>query len=165
MFVIKRDGRNVPVSFDKITARIKCLVYGLSPLVDPVVVAQKVIAGVYPGVTTSELDVLAAETAAYMATQHPDFSILAARIAVSNLHKKTHKVFTDVIEQLYTAKHPKTGEPASLIADDVYDVCKKHGAELNSAIVYDRDFDYDYFGYTCSCAWPWASISKTFPGF
>jgi ribonucleoside-diphosphate reductase alpha subunit len=147
MFVIKRDGRNVPVSFDKITARIKCLVYGLSPLVDPVVVAQKVVAGVYPGVTTCELDVLAAETSAYMATQHPDFSILAARIAVSNLHKKTHKVFTDVVKQLYTAKHPKTGEPAPLIADDVYDVCMAHAAELNSAIVYDRDFDYDYFGY------------------
>ena len=147
MFVIKRDGRNVPVSFDKITARIKCLVYGLSPLVDPVVVAQKVVAGVYPGVTTCELDVLAAETAAYMATQHPDYSVLAARIAVSNLHKNTHKVFTDVIKDLYDAKHPKTGEPAPLIAEDVYDVCMAHAAELNSAIVYDRDFDYDYFGY------------------
>jgi ribonucleoside-diphosphate reductase alpha subunit len=147
MFVVKRDGRNVPVSFDKITARIKCLVYGLSPLVDPVLVAQKVVAGVYPGVTTCELDVLAAETSAYMATQHPDFSVLAARIAVSNLHKNTHKVFTTVIAELYSAKHPKTGEPAPLIAADVYDVCMEHADELNSAIVYDRDFDYDYFGY------------------
>lgn len=147
MFVVKRDGRNVPVSFDKITARIKCLVYGLSPMVDPVLVAQKVVAGVYPGVTTCELDVLAAETSAYMATRHPDFSVLAARIAVSNLHKNTHKVFTTVIADLHKAKHPKTGEPAPLIADDVYDVCMAHADELNSAIVYDRDFDYDYFGY------------------
>ena len=86
------------------------------------VLTQKVIQGVYDGVTTHELDELAAQTAAYMATQHPDFSRLAARISVSNLHKSTDKVFSDVVEKLHKHVHPKTKKPASLIADDVYEV-------------------------------------------
>jgi ribonucleoside-diphosphate reductase alpha subunit len=148
MYVIKRDGRREDCHFDKITARIKKLCYGLDPnFVDAVRISQKVIQGVYPGVTTSELDELAAQTAASCATKHPDFSILAARIAVSNLHKSTSKVFTDVIETLHAYVHEATGENAPLIADDVYEIIMANADRLNSAIIYDRDFHYDYFGF------------------
>lgn len=145
--VVKRDGRQQPVKFDKITARIKKLAYGLDPLVDVTEVAQKVCAGVYDGVHTSELDELAAETAAYMSTRHHDYSILAARIAVSNLHKNTEKSFSAVMERLYVYRSPKTGEPAPLIADDVIDIVRRHAERLDGAIIYDRDFSYDYFGF------------------
>lgn len=89
MYVVKRDGHREPVMFDKITDRIKKLCYGLNDLVDPVKVAMRVIEGLYDGVTTSELDNLAAETAAAMTIAHPDYAQLAARIAISNLHKNT----------------------------------------------------------------------------
>lgn len=148
MYVVKRDGRREEVKFDKITARITKLCYGLNAeYVDAVIISQKVVAGVYPGVTTSELDELAAETAAYCATQHPDFSKLAARIVVSNLHKNTNKVFSENIELFYNNKHEKTGADAPLIADDVYEIIQKNKDVLNSAIIHDRDFDYDYFGF------------------
>lgn len=148
MFVIKRDGRKEEVKFDKITARIAKLCYGLNPqYVDAVQISQKVVAGVYPGVTTSELDELAAETAAYSATNHPDFSRLAARISISNLHKNTNKSFSDNIELFYRNVHEKNGQPAPLIADDVYEIVMKHKDALNSAIIHDRDFEYDYFGF------------------
>ena len=148
MFVVKRDGRSEEVKFDKITARIGKLAYGLnSEFCDPTQVAQKVTAGVYKGVKTSELDELASETAASMATQHPDYSTLAARIAVSNLHKNTEKVFTNVVEKMHKHVNPKNNQPAALIADDVYDIIMANAERLNSEIIYDRDFDYDYFGY------------------
>ncbi|OQS07612.1 ribonucleoside-diphosphate reductase large subunit [Thraustotheca clavata] len=148
MYVVKRDGRKEEVKFDKITARINKLCYGLDPnYVNPILIAQKVVAGVYAGVTTSELDELAAETAAYQATQHPDFSKLAARISISNLHKNTNKVFSDNIELFYNNKHAKTGQPAPLIADDVYKIIMANKEVLNSAIISDRDFEYDYFGF------------------
>ncbi|QDZ21537.1 ribonucleoside-diphosphate reductase [Chloropicon primus] len=148
MFVIKRSGKEEPVHFDKITARISKLAYGLNPdFCDPILVAQKVTAGVYKGVKTSELDELASETAASMATQHPDYSTLAARIAVSNLHKNTLKIFTDVIEVMYRHVNPKNGQRASLVADDVYEIIMRNAERLNSEIIYDRDFVYDYFGY------------------
>lgn len=147
MHVIKRNGKEQVVSFDKITARISKLCYGLNTdYVDPVKISQKVVAGVYPGVTTSELDELAAETCAYQSTQHPDFSQLAARISISNLHKNTNKVFSDNIELFHKNRHPKTKAVAPLIADDVYDIIMKNKDALNSAIIYDRDFEYDYFG-------------------
>ncbi|CCE64919.1 hypothetical protein TPHA_0J00970 [Tetrapisispora phaffii CBS 4417] len=148
MFVIKRDGRKEPVRFDKITARISRLCYGLdSDHVDPVKVTQRIISGVYEGVTTEELDNLAAETAAYMTTVHPDYAILAARLAISNLHKQTTKCFSDVIQQLYEYINPENNKPAKLISDDVYEVVMKHKDELNSAIVFDRDFQFNYFGF------------------
>jgi ribonucleoside-diphosphate reductase alpha subunit len=148
MYVIKRNGRSEEVKFDKITARITKLCYGLNPdFVDPVQISQKVIAGIYPGVTTSELDELAAETAAYCSTQHPDFSKLAARISISNLHKNTNKVFSENIELFYNNKHEKTGLDAPLIAQDVYEIVMKNKDLLNSAIIHDRDFEYDYFGF------------------
>lgn len=148
MYVIKRDGRRESVKFDKITSRIEKLCYGLeAAYVQPIEVAKKVVAGIYDGVTTAELDVLAAETAASMTTKHPDYAILAARIAISNLHKNTLKSFSATMKQLYTYIDPKTGENASLISKEAYDVIRKHAAFLDSTIIYDRDYGYDYFGY------------------
>lgn len=148
MFVYKRDGRKEKVRFDKITARVSRLCYGLDPNhVDPVQITQRVITGVYQGVTTIELDNLAAETAAYMTTLHPDYAILAARIAVSNLHKQTKKVFSQVVEDLYRYVNPRNSKLSPMIADDVYETIQEHAEELNSAIVYERDFNYNYFGF------------------
>ena len=148
MHVIKRDGRHESVKFDKITARIERLCYGLDPaFVQPVEVAMKVVAGIYDGVNTVELDNLAAETAASLTTRHPDYATLAARIAISNLHKNTQKSFSATMKQLYHYVDPKTNENASLISKDTYDVVKKNAALLDSTIIYDRDFGYDYFGF------------------
>lgn len=148
MLVIKRDGRRESVKFDKVTARIEKLCYGLDTnYVEPVDIAKKVINGIYDGVTTVELDNLAAETAASMTVKHPDFAKLAARIAISNLHKVTSKSFSNTMKRLYTYVDPKTGENAPLISTEVYGIIKKHAALLDSSIIYDRDFGYDYFGF------------------
>ncbi|KAK0326759.1 ribonucleotide-diphosphate reductase subunit rnr1 [Friedmanniomyces endolithicus] len=148
MYVYKRDGRKERVQFDKITARVSRLCYGLEPdHVDPAAITMKVIAGVYQGVTTVQLDDLAAETAAYMTTTHPDYAILAARIAVSNLHKQTKKQWSMVVSDLYNYINPKTRKPAPMISEQTYQTVMKHADELNSAIVYDRDFNYQYFGF------------------
>ncbi len=147
MYVFKRDGRREQVQFDKITARVKKLCYGLHQNVDPVSVAMRVIEGVYDGVTTSELDNLAAEVAATNAVNHPDYAKLASRIAVSNLHKTTKKSFTEVMRDLHTYKDPVTNADASLIADDVMEIIEANAEEFDSAIIYDRDFSYDYFGF------------------
>ena len=147
MYVLKRDGRREPVQFDKITARIKKLCYGLHSAVDPTKVAMRVIEGVYDGVTTTELDNLAAEVAATNAVTHPDYAQLASRIAVSNLHKATKKSFTETMEDLHNYVDPVTGENASLIADDVWEIIQKNAELLDSSIIYDRDFNYDFFGF------------------
>lgn len=148
MFVFKRDGRKEHVRFDKITARIQRLCYGLdTEHVDAVAVTQRVISGVYQGVNTIELDNLAAETAAYMTTIHPDYAILAARIAVSNLHKQTTKQFSVVSKILYEYINPKTDKHSPMISKETYDIICENADELNSAIVYDRDFNYNYFGF------------------
>lgn len=147
MYVIKRDGRKESVKFDKITARVKKLCYGLSPIVDPTKVAMKVIEGVYEGVTTSQLDNLAAETAASHVVKHPDYALLASRIAVSNLHKNTEKSFSETMKMLHEYVDPKTGANASLIADDVYKIIAENAELLDSTIIYDRDFRYDFFGF------------------
>ncbi|AYN06196.1 MULTISPECIES: ribonucleoside-diphosphate reductase subunit alpha [unclassified Flavobacterium] len=147
MYVIKRDGRKEPVMFDKITDRIKKLCYGLNELVDPVKVAMRVIEGLYDGVSTSELDNLAAETAASMTIAHPDYAQLAARIAVSNLHSNTTKSFSETMTDMYNYVNPRTGKEAPLLADDVYEVIKKNSQVLDSTIIYNRDFNYDYFGF------------------
>src|SRR5215212_1089265 len=148
MFVVKRDGKKESVKFDKITARIEKLCYGLNPaLVDPIDVAKKVIEGLFDGVTTSELDNLAAETAASLTTKHPDYALLASRIAVSNLHKNTKKSFTETMKDLYEYIDPKTGKNAALLAEDVYQIIMDNADLLDSTIIYDRDFGYDYFGF------------------
>ncbi|KAG6539279.1 ribonucleoside-diphosphate reductase large subunit [Zingiber officinale] len=148
MYVVKRDGRHEAVHFDKITARLKKLSYGLSQEhCDPVLVAQKVCAGVYKGVTTSQLDELAAETAAAMTANHPDYASLAARIAVSNLHKNTKKSFSETVKLMHSHFNERSGQEAPLIADDIYEIIMNNAARLDSEIIYDRDFDYDYFGF------------------
>ena len=147
MYVLKRDGRKEPIMFDKITARVRKLCYGLNDLVDPVKVAMRVIEGLYDGVTTSELDNLAAETAATMTTTHPDYAQLAARISVSNLHKNTKKSFVETMTDLYTYINPRTGKKAPLLADNVYKIIKDNEELLDSTIIYNRDFGYDYFGF------------------
>ncbi len=148
MYVVKRDGRRESVRFDKITARIEKLCYGLDlKYVEPVKIAKKVINGIYDGVTTLELDNLAAETAATMTVQHPDYAKLAARISISSLHKKTSKSFSNTMKRLYNFIDPITGENGPLISKEAYKVIKTNAALLDSTIIYDRDFGYDYFGY------------------
>jgi ribonucleoside-diphosphate reductase alpha chain len=147
MFVLKRDGRKEPIMFDKITARIRKLNYGLNPLVDPVRVAMRVIEGLYDGVTTSELDNLAAEIAATMTTTHPDYAKLAARISVSNLHKNTKKSFSETMTDLYLYVNPRTGKKAPLLSDEVHEIIQKNADKLDSSIIYNRDFGYDFFGF------------------
>ncbi|WP_348661938.1 ribonucleoside-diphosphate reductase subunit alpha, partial [Croceibacter atlanticus] len=143
----KRDDRREPVMFDKITARVKKLCYGLNELVDPVKVAMRVIEGLYDGVTTSDLDNLAAETAASMTVSHPDYAKLAARISVSNLHKDTKKTFSEVMTDLYEYVNPRTGKKAPLLSDEVYKVIQDNKDRLDSTIIYNRDYGYDYFGF------------------
>ena len=147
MYVVKRDGRREPIMFDKITARVRKLCYGLNPLVEPTRVAMRVIEGLYDGVTTSELDNLAAEIAATMTTTHPDYALLAARISVSNLHKNTKKSFSETMKDLYEYVNPRTGKKAPLLSNEVYKIIEKNAEQLDSSIIYNRDFGYDYFGF------------------
>ncbi len=152
MFVIKRDGRKEPVLFDKITSRIEKLCWNLNrEFVEPVKVAQKVIQGLYKGITTSELDELASETAAHLTSDHYEYGELASRIAISNLHKSTLKNFSQVAEQLYSYIEPKTNLPSPLLAQNVYEFIQLNADELNSTIIYDRDFKFDYFGFKTLC--------------
>ncbi|UEG49245.1 ribonucleoside-diphosphate reductase subunit alpha [Ferruginibacter lapsinanis] len=148
MKVIKRNGKSEAVHFDKITSRVMKLSYGLQLKNEDVIeIAKKVIAGIYNNVTTTELDNLAAETAASFTTKHPDFAVLAARIAVSNLHKNTLKSFSETAGLLYNYVDEKTGEVAPLIADDVWAIIQEHQDVLNASIIYERDYHFDFFGF------------------
>ena len=147
MFVVKRDGHKEPIMFDKITARVKKLCYGLNGLVDPVRVSMRVIEGLYDGVSTSELDNLASEISATMTTTHPDYAQLAARISVSNLHKNTKKSFSDTMKDLYEYVNPRTVKKAPLLSKEVYETIKKNSEKLDSSIIYNRDYGYDFFGF------------------
>lgn len=147
MHVIKRNGKKETIKFDKVTARIEKLSYSLSPLVNAIDVAKKVIEGIYDGVPTTELDNLAAETAASLATRHPDYAILASRIAVSNLHKNTIKSFSETMKKMYLYIDKSNGKETPLIADDVWEILEKNAEVLDSTIIYDRDFAFDYFGF------------------
>lgn len=147
MYVVKRDGHKEPVMFDKITERIKKLCYGLNELVDPVKVAMRVIEGLYDGVSTSELDNLAAETAASMTIAHPDYAQLAARIAISNLHSNTKKSFSETMNEMFHYINPRTNQESPLLAEEVHKVIMENAEFLDSHIIYNRDFNYDYFGF------------------
>ena len=147
MYVVKRDGHKEPVMFDKITDRIKKLCYGLNGLVDPVKVAMRVIEGLYDGVSTSELDNLAAETAASMTIAHPDYAQLAARIAISNLHSNTKKSFSETMNEMFHYVNPRTNQEAPLLSEEVHKVIMDNAEFLDSHIIYNRDFNYDYFGF------------------
>ncbi|MFK7953185.1 MAG: ribonucleoside-diphosphate reductase subunit alpha [Ekhidna sp.] len=148
MLVVKRDGRRESVKFDKITSRIENLCDGLnSDYVKPVEIAKKVIDGLYDGVSTIELDNLAAETSATMTTRHPDFAKLAARISISNLHKVTETSFSNTMKRMYEYINPKTGANAALLSTEIYGIIRANAKKLDDAIDYDRDYNYDYFGY------------------
>ncbi|KAI9477069.1 ribonucleotide reductase [Zychaea mexicana] len=148
MFVLKRDGRKEQVHFDKITSRINKLCSNLdSKFIDPPQIAQKVVTGMYQGITTVELDNLAAETAAYMTTTHPDYAILAARIAVSNLHKETDTDFSKVVHKLYHHEHPQLKTQNPLVSQELYDISQKHAERIDAAIDYERDYDFNFFGF------------------
>ncbi|MGC8803046.1 MAG: ribonucleoside-diphosphate reductase subunit alpha, partial [Bacteroidales bacterium] len=147
MYVIKRDGRQEPVYFDKITARLQRLTGGLSPLVDVIEIVKKTIEGIYNGITTTELDTLAAEVAASRTTIHPDYSVLAARIAISNLHKNTLESFANTMRLLYEHVEVPTGAHKPLIAQDVYELALKYANQLEAAICHDCDYEFDYFGF------------------
>lgn len=147
MFVIKRNGKQESVYFDKVTARIEKLSYSLSPIVNVIDVAKKTIEGIYDGVPTTELDNLAAETAAALTITHPDYAILASRIAISNLHKSTIKSFSATMRTLYNYVDSATQKKLPLIADDVMQIIEEHAELLDSTIIYDRDFGFDYFGF------------------
>jgi len=148
MEVIKRDGSRERVKLDKILNRVKKQCYGLNmDYIEPMEIAKKVIHGLYDGITSIELDTLAAETAAALTPTHPDYSILASRICVTSLHKRTPKSFSQVIDQLYNYVDPKTGLKAPMIADDVYEIIMNNSKDIDSQIITDRDLDYDYFGF------------------
>ena len=147
MYVVKRDGHKEPVMFYKITDRIKKLCYGLNGLVEPVKVAMRVIEGLYDGVSTSELDNLAAETAASMTIAHPDYAQLAARIAISNLHSNTKKSFSETMNEMFHYVNPRTNLEAPLLSEEVHKVIMENAEFLDSHIIYNRDFNYDYFGF------------------
>jgi len=147
MFVIKRNGKKESIKFDKITARIEKLSYSLSPLVNVIDVAKKVIEGIYDGVSTTELDNLAAETAASLTTKHPDYALLASRIAVSNLHKNTVKSFSHTMRSLHQYRDKASGRHTPMIADDIMEIIEANAEFLDSSIIYDRDFGFDYFGF------------------
>lgn len=147
MFVIKRNGKKESVKFDKVTARLEKLSYGLSPMVNVIDVAKKTIEGIYEGVATTELDNLAAETAASLTITHPDYAILASRVAVSNLHKNTVKSFSATMKKLYNYVDAATGKHLPLIADDVMQIIEENADLLDSTVIYDRDFAFDYFGF------------------
>ena len=148
MYVTKRNGEREPVKFDKVVLRIKKQTYDLNTdYVDPINVSKKVIAGIYDGVTTEQLDKLAAETAASMIPIHPDYSYLASRIAITSLYKHVPKEFTTVAKNLHEYVNPQTGEKAGMISDNTYNIIEKHGKELNAMIVHDRDFEFDFFGF------------------
>jgi ribonucleotide reductase alpha subunit len=152
MHVRKRDGRLAPVRFDKISHRIEKLGYGLNPdYVDTAIVSQKVCMGVYKGVSTQELDELAAETSAHLTSIHPDYGTLASRIAVSNLHKSTIKSFSQTASVLYNYIEPRTGLHAPMLSDHVYQFIQRNASVLDGAINYDRDYLFDYFGFKTLC--------------
>ncbi|CAD7927793.1 unnamed protein product [Amoebophrya sp. A25] len=147
MYVVKRDGTREKVAFDKITQRLQKLCFGLNrEYLVPEKIAQKVVEGVYDGVHTWDLDNLAAETCAYMSQMHPDFSLLAARIAISNLQKMTSPSFEQTCKSLYYYAD-ESGRDCALLSKRYFDFCSEHFDKIQEALKYERDFTYDYFGF------------------
>ena len=148
MQVVKRNGHRESISFDKIKRRIENLCNGLDMrYVNVIEICKKVIQGLYDGVSTTILDNLAAETAAAMAIQHPDYAILAARISVSNLHKNSNKSFTKTIKQLHSYIDPKTNKNAQLISNATFKTIWTNRKRLDSTIQHERDYNFDFFGF------------------
>jgi len=148
MKVKKRDGSFEEMRYDKITRRIQNFCDDLNTeYIDPTLITLKVTQGIYDGITTTELDVLAAETAASLVTSHSDYAKLAGRLAVSNLHKTTPKKFSQAIKELYSFIEPKTGKESTLISDEVFQFVQQNKEALDGAVRQERDLDFDYFGF------------------
>lgn len=146
MIVVKRNGKEERLSFDKITSRIEKLCYNLDSAVDAVKVSQMVISGLTSGVTTSQIDQEAARKAAQMVTFHPHYSVLAARLAVADLHRRTTKCFSELVEKLHSYVHEKTGRHMPLVSDELLATVRKHKDTLDAAIIHNRDMTFTYFG-------------------
>ena len=148
MQVVNRKGEKEDVRFDAILEKLSSLTEGLDPnWIDPAHLTKLTIEGLYDGVSTRELDQLAAETAASLASHHPDYSRLAARICVDDLHRSTKEVFTDVITDLREYIDPESKKHAPLISEEVYGIIMENAETLNNHIDYNRDYNYDYFGF------------------
>jgi ribonucleoside-diphosphate reductase alpha chain len=146
--VTKRNGKREPVMLDKILERINQQTYGLDPKwIQPFEIAQKVIEGITPDIETRILDQLAMETAAALTTKHPDYATLAARIAITSLHKETKKSFSETVKDLYEYVDPKTKKHSPIVSKDFYNTVVENADELDSAIVHSRDHNFDYFGF------------------
>jgi len=144
MRVIKRNSEMEDVSFDKVLNRLKNLSSGLT--IDVSEIAQKVCSRIYDGVKTHELDELAAYLCSSMSIEHPDYSILASRIIVSNHHKNTSPSFSETIQTLYN-NVDNHNNPIPLVSDELYSVVQKNKEKLNTCIDYQRDYLFDYFGF------------------
>ena len=148
MYVITRSGEREPIKFDKITERIDTLTFGLDKKnIDASLITSKVIEGIFDGISTKELDQLAAETAAYLSTQNPGYSSLAGRIAVSNLHKETRGCFSENIKEMYNYVNEATGEHSPLVSKELYETVLANAELLDKSVDDKRDFNYDYFGF------------------
>ncbi|KAI0982211.1 hypothetical protein GJ496_002428 [Pomphorhynchus laevis] len=146
LHVVKRDGKPQNVMFDKITSRISKLCYNLNmEFVDPASITMKVVGNLFPGISTTDLDNLTADTAASMFNVHEDYIRLAARIVVSNLHKDTEKMFSSVIDKIANAK--TDGIQLRLISKDMHRIVMDNANKLNSCIVHDRDYLFTYCGF------------------
>jgi len=146
--VTKRNGKREPLMLDKILERINQQTYGLdSKWIQPFDIAQKVIEGITPDIETRVLDTLAMETAAALTVKHPDYATLAARIAITSLHKETKKSFSDTVKDLYNYVDPKTKKHSPVVSENFYKLVMKYSDQLDSAIVHSRDHNFDYFGF------------------
>jgi len=148
MLVVKRDGSRSVVKFDEISSRIEALMEGLNrDYVNAALLTQKVIGGMIDGITTIELDNLAAETAAMMITKHPHWGLLASRIAASSLHKQTSKSFYNAMKSLYENVDTKTGMNAPMISRETFDIVRENAQLLDESINHQADYSYEYFGF------------------
>ena len=150
MYVVKRNGRHEKMQFDKITRRISKLCNDLdTKYVVPEGITIKVMTGIYPGITTRQLDDLAAETSAYMSTSHFHYSTLAARICASNLHKETDDDYFELVTKMRNYLHPKTKEQSPLVSEELFDVVCKHKERIQQVLDENMhlDFEYDYFAF------------------
>ena len=145
MKVVKRNGELEDVSFDKVLRRIQVAAEKLE--VNPTLIAQRTLLRIYDNVKTTELDELAAQLSISLMTTNPDYGVLASRIAISNHHRNTSDKFTDVIAALSQQTIKKTGEPMSIISEELIAICQQHGAAIDAKIDYQRDYLFDYFGF------------------
>ena len=145
MRIVKRDGSDEPVSFDKVLRRVQKAAKGLNIQVDTL--AQNIISQICDGISSSKLDELAAQLAASLSTLHPDYATLASRLTISNHHKNTQMTFAEVISSLRNQISIHTGKPVFYVSDELAQVAEKFAAEIEARIQYERDYDFDYFGF------------------